>query len=237
MEPVKFKFRVSGRYACFTRKELIAERVTYDVPTPSALRGILTAVYWKPGFDYVIDGIQVLNPVKHMNVMRNEVKSKIPSAAVRSTMKGKAKPLGINVEQDRTQRSALCLRDVDYVVEAHIVLGEPPEHGEERHMGPVERYMKHYSIVTRRLSCGQHFKQPYLGCREFPADVSLVCDDDVLPAPDPSLMGEFDLGYMLYDMETDWTGWEKCKEKASPLWYRPVMRDGYIDVEGTEVVR
>ena len=133
------------------------ERVSYDVMTPSAARGILEAIYWKPAIRWVIDRIHVLRPIRFENIRRNEVASKIPKNSIIAAMKDGSKPLSLFVESDRQQRAAMVLRDVGYVIEAHFeAVGDD---------GTNEG--KHLDIFNRRVQSGQCFNQPYFGCREF----------------------------------------------------------------------
>jgi len=163
-----------GAYACFTRPEMKVERVSYDVMTPSAARGILEAIYWKPEIQWKIDRIHVLKPIKFTNIRRNEV----GSVASRGT------PC-IVIEDARQQRAALVLQDVEYVIEAHFDV-----------TGGADGAAKHKEMFDRRAAKGQYFHHPYLGCREFPAHFAPV--DTIPPSP---LRGEKDLGWMLYDID------------------------------------
>ena len=154
------QMEVWGKYACFSRPEMKVERVSYDVMTPSAARGILEAVYWHPGLRWHIDRIHVINPIQFTNIRRNEVKSKISAQNVRSVMLGGNRPLYINTAEDIQQRAATVLRDVHYVIEAHFTMTERASAGDNPG--------KFQDIVKRRLSAGQCYHQPYFGCREFP---------------------------------------------------------------------
>ena len=158
------KLKVWGEFACFTRPEMKVERVSYDALTPSAARGILEAIYWKPAIHWVVDRIHVLNPVRFTNIRRNEVAGKIPAGTVKKAMKDGVTPLHLFVEDDRQQRAALILRDVAYVIEAHFEFA-----GSEDNNGG-----KHREMFVRRASKGQCFHRPYLGCREFPARFELL---------------------------------------------------------------
>src|SRR6266508_6480011 len=116
-----FRVRMSGPFALFTRPEMKVERVSYDIMTPSAARGILEAVLWKPGMRWVIERITVLRPIRHVAVKRNEVASKIPSDAAQWSRLNRV-DRQFFADDDRQQRSAMLLRDVDYVVDAVIEL-------------------------------------------------------------------------------------------------------------------
>ena len=206
------KLLVTGEYACFTRPEMKAERVSYDVMTPSAARGVLEAIHWKPALRWVIDAIHVLRPVRFDSVRRNEVEGKLGTTTISSAMK-KSTPLQLLVEDNRQQRATLLLRDVAYVIEAHFELTD--------RAGEGDNPGKHLDIFNRRARNGQCFHQPYLGCREFAAGFSLIEPDAPIPASE--LKGEQDLGWMLYDID--------FKDNFTPLFYRPTIRDGIIDVQ------
>ena len=206
------KLLVTGDYACFTRPEMKAERVSYDVMTPSAARGILEAIHWKPALRWVIDIIHVLRPVRFDSVRRNEVDSKIGINTISSAMKNTT-TLQLLVEDSRQQRAALLLRDVAYVIEAHFELTD--------RAGEGDNSGKHLDIFNRRARNGQCFQQPYLGCREFAAGFSLI--EPEAPIPASELKGEQDLGWMLYDIDFN--------DNLTPLFYRPTMRNGIIDVQ------
>ena len=157
-----FKIIVEGDYACFTRPELKVERVSYDVPTPGALEGMLKSIYWKPAIRYVIDKIIVFQEIDYANVRRNEVKDKVLLSAVKSQMKGKGGDPCVYTSESHSQRAAMVLKNVKYGVEFHFELtglkNDKEEDGEN----------KHYNIIKRRLEKGQYFRTPCLGCSEFP---------------------------------------------------------------------
>ncbi|MEA3245502.1 MAG: type I-C CRISPR-associated protein Cas5c [Gemmatimonadota bacterium] len=200
-----------GDFACFTRPEFKVERVSYDVITPSAARGILEAIYWKPEIRWAIDRLRVLNPIRFTSLRRNEVGTRISHRAAQAVMDSGSGFLGLYVDDRnvRQQRAAQILRDVAYVIEAHfqIVGGEPNE-------------AKHLDSFNRRARAGQCFTRPFLGCREFAADFALVEGD--APVPDASLTGERDLGLMLHDMDHG-TG-------RTPRFFHAMMSDGVIHV-------
>lgn len=205
------KLRVWGDYACFTRPEMKAERVSYDVITPSAARGILEAIHWKPAIRWIIDRIHVLNEIKFENIRRNEVGSKIPARNVQAAMKGDPVVLCQYAADDRQQRASLLLKDVAYGIEAHFELTEQA--------GESDTPEKHYNIFLRRARSGQCYHRPYLGCREFPAQFELV-EGEAFPRSFYS--GEKDLGWMLLDID--------FSDGMTPRFFRAVMRDGVIDV-------
>lgn len=204
------KLRVWGDYACFTRPEMKVERVSYDVMTPSAARGILEAIHWKPAIRWVVDCIHVLRPIKFDNVRRNEVSSKIPKPNPTSVMReGKRLCFVVDEGDNRQQRASTLLRDVEYVVEAHFEMTDKA--------GPGDNEGKHLDIFNRRAKRGQFFHQPCLGCREFPASFELMEGE----IPSSHYAGETrELGYMLLDI--DFT------DGMKPLFFRATMTDGVI---------
>lgn len=207
------KLMVWGDYACFTRPEMKVERVSYDVMTPSAARGILEAIHWKPAIRWVVNRITVLNPIRFESIRRNEVGHKIPATSVSRAMKAEStEGLSLFIEDDRQQRAATVLKDVAYIIEAHFDL--------TARAGPDDSEGKHLDMFNRRAQAGQCFHQPCLGVREFPASFTL--EDDNGPGPDPSLMGERDLGWMLHDID--------FQNEMTPRFFRAVMRDGVISV-------
>lgn len=207
------KLRVWGGYACFTRPEMKVERVSYDVITPSAARGILEAIHWKPAIRWVVDRIRVLKPIRFESIRRNEVGRKIPASNAAQAMRaGSIKNLRLYVEDDRQQRAATVLRDVAYVIEAHFV--------RTARAGLDDAEGKHLEMFNRRAAQGQCFHQPCLGTREFAAAFAL--QEGEAPAPDASLIGERDLGWMLHDIDFA-TG-------MTPRFFKAVMHDGVIDV-------
>lgn len=210
------KYRVEGDYACFTRPEMKVERVSYDVITPSAARGIIEAIYWKPAIAWVIDKIHVLKPIEFTNIRRNEVNFKTSVDEARRRLNGSADPfyLDASATDSRTQRSAMVLKNVDYVIEAHFNL--VPDQ-----IGPSDTVEKHYNIVLRRLRKGQYFQAPCLGTREFGARVTIVEEG---PLPVSAHTGMRDLGWMLYDIDYS----NPADIRAQ--FFKAEMRDGLIDL-------
>jgi CRISPR-associated protein Cas5d len=182
---------VSGEFACFTRPEMKVERVSYDVMTPSAARGILEAIYWKPAIRWIVEAIEVLKPIRFQSIRRNEVGHKAPAASIRKAMNsGDITDLSLIVEDDRQQRAATMLVDVAYVIRAHFELTAKA--------GADDNEGKHLNSFNRRARKGQCFHQPCLGTREFPAKFRLVEPGE----PPPSAIDETrDLGFMLYDID------------------------------------
>lgn len=203
--------RVWGDYACFTRPEMKAERVSYDVMTPSAARGILEAIHWKPAITWRIDRIHVMKPIRFDSIRRNEVANKISERNIMLAMKGGNIDLHQYTTEERQQRAALVLRDVEYIIEAHFDMTEKA--------GDGDNPGKHHEIFTRRARAGQCYMRPYLGCREFPAQFALL-EGEIPASP---LKGERDLGWMLWDID--------FAHDLQPIFFRPVMKDGVIDVK------
>lgn len=204
---------VWGDYALFTRPETKVERVSYDIITPSAARGILEAVYWHPGLKWVVDRIYVCSPIRFSNVRRNEVKAVINSRSVKTVMdKGKGS-LYLNTKNEIQQRAAMVLRDVRYVIEAHFEMTE--------NAAPSDNPGKFQDTIRRRIEKGQFYHQPYFGCREFPVNFKKCTE---IPKCPEELKGEKDLSWMLWDLDYS------DKENIYPLFFRAVLHDGVLEV-------
>lgn len=204
-----------GDRACFTRPEMKVERVSYDVITPSAARGILDAIHWKPAIRWSVDRIHVLKPIRFELIRRNEVGGKLSPASVVKAMKaGSTAGLVNHVEEDRQQRAATILRDVAYVIEAHFALTPKA--------GPDDSVGKHLDIFNRRARKGQCFQMPCMGVREFPAHFRLLAEGEALPETHESLLPERDLGWMLHDID--------FSKSVTPRFFRAQMAGGVIDV-------
>ena len=197
------KIRVWGDYALFTRPEMKVERVSYDVMTPSAARGILEAINWKPAISWIVDRIHVLRPIRFENIRRNELANRV--AVSNTDMKGE-KPICRYIEDDRQQRASMVLKDVEYMIEAHFDFNG----NEDKNPG------KHLAIFKRRVKKGQCFHRPYFGCREFPVQFEWCKEPSLTP-----FTGEQDLGFMLHDI--DFT------KDNTPQFFRAIMQDGIID--------
>ena len=189
------RLHVWGEQACFTRPEMKVERVSYDVMTPSAARGILEAIHWKPALLWVVDRIHVLKPIRFQSFRRNEIGAKISAATAERAMRaGTTAGLGLVVEEHRQQRAATLLVDVGYVIEAHFSL--TPRAGAE------DTPAKHIAMFNRRAAAGQCFHRPCLGTREFAADFALVPEGAPLPESGlPPDQRDRDLGWMLHDID------------------------------------
>jgi CRISPR-associated protein Cas5d len=224
-----FCLEVSGPFACFTRPEMKVERVSYDVITPSAARAVFDAILWKPAIFWQVRKIEVLAPIKWISIRRNEV-GKV--ASPRSN--------GIFIEDDRQQRAGLLLRDVKYRLHAEFVFIPPEKRskvlnpvpewladtGEVEELKkpdirPDETEAKYAAMFERRAKKGQHFHQPYLGCREFAADVRLV---NPVNEPAESVPETRDLGWMLYDMDY------ADPKDIKPMFFRAELKSGVMAV-------
>lgn len=209
------KLHIWGERALFTRPEMKVERMSYDIITPSAARGILEAIHWKPAIRWIVDEIQVLNPIRFESIRRNEVGGKLSATSVGKAIKaGRTDGLVSYVEEDRQQRATTLLRDVGYVISAHFEL--TGKAGAEDNVG------KHLDIFNRRARRGQCFQTPCLGTREFPASFALLEEGDAMPAHDTSLQGERDLGWMLHDIDFG--------NGMAPRFFRAQMTDGRVKV-------
>lgn len=214
---------VWGEYACFTRLEMKTERVSYDVMTPSAARGLLESVFWHPGLRYVIDRIHVCSPIRFTNIRRNEVKDTINARTVKAWI---AKPKGelyLAASESIQQRAAMVLRDVHYIIEAHFDMTDKA--------APGDNPGKFQDIMKRRLTRGQCYSMPYFGTREFPAKFELC--QEIPPCPD-ELLGERDLGWMLLDMDYS------DPANITPMFFHAKLVDGMMEIpsiHSTEVVK
>jgi CRISPR-associated protein Cas5d len=186
------------------------ERVSYDVMTPSAARGVLEAIFWKPQMRWIIERIDVLNPIRKASVRRNEVGLKASVDNLLSAMAGRSARLGIDIEDARQQRAAVILHDVDYLVHARIAL--------TGRAGPGDPVGKYVEMFRRRAASGQCFHRPYLGSREFAAEFALVENDPPAPIADTR-----DLGWMLYDIDFSTT-------KPLPLFFEARLVAGSLAV-------
>ena len=206
---------VWGNHACFSRPELKSERVSYDVMTPSAARGLVEAIYWHPGLKYYIDRIYVLSPIKFTNIRRNEVKSTLLASAALSAAKGGTPPV-MYTTQEIQQRAAMVLQDVHYVIDCHFELTDKA--------APGDNAGKFQDILRRRLAKGQCYHTPYFGCREFPASFREWQGQSV-----PSIELTQELGWMLHDM--DYSDPQDIKAQ----FFRARLEHGVLDCRNAEV--
>lgn len=217
IESHDFRLKVWGRNACFTRPEMKVERVSYDVMTPSAARGVLEAILWKPAIRWKVKQIDVLNPIKWESVRRNEV------GAVMSP-----RTSGLFIEDQRQQRAGLFLRDVAYTIHAYFEMTEKA--------GADDTVVKFTEMFLRRTEKGQCFHRPYLGCREFAADFEVFTNGKLLPEP---ISETRDLGWMLYDVyhdnSADKDSQHFCNDNCKPSFFRASLDNGSIRIEEKEV--
>lgn len=227
---------VRGDLACFTRPELHVERFSYDVMTPSAARGILEAIYWKPQIAWRIDHIHVLEPIRFTTIRRNEVAVRASERNARSAMNSGSGDIGILVEEHRQQRAATLLRDVAYVIEAHFdILDRRFEPGGPE-MSENDAAGKHLDMFNRRARGGQCFQQPYFGTREFPAHFSLV-EGPIPTSRLPDDQRNRDLGLMFHDFAyiPDPKGKavdsnQRRRLRPEARFFHAKLRDGVMDV-------
>ena len=234
-----FCLDVSGDFACFTRSEMKVERVSYDVITPSAARGIYSAIFWKPAILWRITKIEVLNPIRWTSVRRNEVSTVATPDSTGFFIDELKSDGGLKFRQ---QRAGLILRDVRYRLYAEFDF-IPPEHssrsvnpapewladGEETELyrqaeaKPDEKEAKYAAMFDRRATKGQYFMHPYLGCREFSCrEIRLVKRPD--EESSHPIAETRDLGFMLYDLDYS------DPNDIKPMFYRPKMENGVIRV-------
>jgi CRISPR-associated protein Cas5d len=200
-ESGQFRLKVWGENACFTRPEMKVERVSYDVMTPSAARSIMEAILWKPAIQWIIDKIDVLNPIQWESCRRNELGNVMSPRTP-----------GIYIEDYRQQRASLLLRDVAYTIHAHFRM--------TKRAGPSDSVTKFQEMFLRRADKGQCFNTPYLGCREFSASFELIPMGRELPSP---IKENRDLGWMLQDIDFS-------VDPPQPKFFRAQMLAGTIEV-------
>lgn len=205
---------VWGDYACFSRLEMKVERVSYDIMTPSAARGLLESIFWHPGLRWHIDRIHVCAPIRFTNVRRNEVKAVASARTARTVMERGKGELYLVTSENIQQRASLLLQDVHYVIEAHFDMTD--------RAAPSDNPGKFQDIMKRRIQKGQFYSQPYFGCREFPAHFKSC--EEVPPCPDELAGKTIDLGYMLWDMDYS------NPENITPLFFRAALKNGVLEV-------
>lgn len=209
----RYCLELAGDFACFTRPEMKVERVSYDVMTPSAARACFEAILWKPAIRWHIRKIEVLKPIRWINLRRNEVASVVSTRNVETVMRNGTGILGLNIEDDRQQRAGLFLRDVAYRVHADLEFFTDRDPGAHAN--------KYYEMFERRASRGQCVNQPYLGCREFAAYFRLVTD----PATEPAPIDETrELGFMLHDLDFTQAA------DPQPRFFRARLENGAVSV-------
>lgn len=216
----RYCLEISGEFACFTRPEMKVERVSYDVITPSAARAVFEAILWKPAIRWHVRRIEVLKPIRFINLRRNELASVVSTRNVQQAMAAGEGDLAIYIEDDRQQRAGLLLRDVAYRVHADMEV-----RADRQDPMPSQKY---HAMFERRAEHGQCVNQPYLGCREFAARVRMVTE----PTKELAPIGDTrDLGWMLHDLDfanpTD----------PQPVFFRAQMNAGAIEVGTGGVAR
>lgn len=217
---------VWGDYACFTRPEMKVERVSYNVITPSAARGIFEAIFWKPAISWHITRIEVLNPIKWGSIRRNEVGSITTLPTKKQMDDSYDEAMGLAIEDTRQQRATLLLKDVRYRLHAHFEF-IPPEIRDDKIHSTDETPAKYAAMFERRASKGQCFHRPYLGCREFACHFSLVdgpSSEDRFPIAENA-----DLGWMLYDMDFS------DLNNIQPQFFYATMEQGVINTDTRSV--
>lgn len=217
---MNFCIEVSGEFACFTRPEMKVERVSYDVITPSAARAVFEAILWKPEVRWRIRKIEVLRPIRWINLRRNEVGTKASVRNADQVMQQGAGALGIYVEDERQQRAGLFLRDVAYRLYADLAPAS-----QEAGANPA----KYRDMFQRRAEKGQCVNQPYLGCREFAAAFRLVTEPT---GEAPPIEETRDLGFMLHDLDF------ADRQNPAPRFFRASIDRGVVqvpDLHGAEV--
>ena len=210
------KLEVWGDFACFSRPEMKVERVSYDVMTPSAARGLIEAIYWHPGMRYVIDRIRVCAPIRFTNIRRNEVKDVVSARNIKQLMEHGGETY-IATSESIQQRAAMVLRDVRYVIEAHFEMTDKAS--------PSDNSGKFQDILTRRIENGRFYHQPCFGVREFPAHFA---NCDVTPKCPEELRGTKDLGWMLLDLDYS------DPHDIKPKFFRAELKDGVLTVPHME---
>ena len=235
MSNTHIHLKVSGDYALFSRPEMKVERVSYDVMTPSAARGILEAIYWKPQIRWIIDEIHVLNPIRFTNIRRNEVSSKIAvkgGTGVNAAMANPEIRPTMDVAENRQQRASLLLKDAAYLIKARVHLFDTRHDRNGPEVPANEAAGKHLEMFKRRALKGQAFQQPYFGCREFPVRFELIENGADLPKPHPDFVtGQAkDLGFILHDIEFEQDRATKKVKTTTPYFFRAAMTDGVIHV-------
>ena len=213
-----FCLEVAGPYACFTRPEMKVERVSYDVMTPSAARAVFESILWKPAIRWRVQRIEVLKPIRWINLRRNEVSAVVSTRNVQQAMAAGSGTLGLYIEDERQQRAGYFLRDVAYRIHADLALSP----------GCTDPLAKYTEMFTRRARKGQCVNQPYLGCREFAADFRLVTADT---PPAPAIDDTRELGWMLHDLDFS------NPADPQPRFFNAKMERGVVQVPSFEETR
>lgn len=213
---MSFCLEIKADYALFTRPEYKVERVSYDIPTPSALRAVFDAILWKPAIKWQIDKIEVLAPIKWLSFRRNEVSGLVPVNKISAARRGE--DISKYIENNRQQRAGMMLKDVRYRVHAHFVM--------TRQAGDRDSPEKFVEMFKRRARKGQCIYQPYLGTRECSCAFRLIENPEEEAVKDPPIALTKDLGYMLYDMHYSNEG----RVADGPMFFRAKLENGVLNV-------
>lgn len=208
------RLKVWGNYAAFNRPELKVERFTYDIMTPSAARNILQSIYWHPCFDYIIDKIYIMKPIQKMSIKRNELKNKIDYKDIKESALKTNQPTYLPIRQ--TQRNAVVLKDVEYIIEAHFI---------QKGNDPVFDNDKIYALFCKRAKSGKCFKMPFLGNREYSCFFEFIDNNEIITPENINL----DLGIMLYDIEFN-------NGTMKPYFFNSKVNNGILDLTKVEVL-
>lgn len=215
MNSPTYTIRAKGPLAIFTRPEFKSERFSYPCITPSAARGLVEAVLWKPAILWHIEKIHILTPIKWTSFRRNEVGSKASAPSKSIIANGGAAPT-LHADRDRVMRNTVALQDVEYAIEFHFTM--TPRAGGD------DNITKFHEMFTRRISKGQHFHQPYFGCRECIASLELI---EKAPSP---ITDDKDLGIMLWDIDYKDS---KKGDRSTPVFFHAQMKNGTVTIPET----
>lgn len=212
MKSPTYTIRAKGPLAIFTRPEFKSERFSYPCITPSACRGLIESILWKPAILWKVEKIHILNEINWTSFRRNEVGSKA-SEPSKTTVKSGGKTNHIIADQDRVMRNTVALKDVSYVIEAHFIMTNKA--------GKGDNITKFHEMFTRRMRKGQHFQQPYFGCRECPAEIELL---DQVPTPIDLTK---DLGIMLWDIDYENL---VTDDRYNPIFFQANLEAGSLEI-------
>lgn len=215
MKSPTYIIHAKGPLAIFTRPEFKSERFSYPCITPSAARGLVEAVLWKPAIAWHIEKIHILSPIKWTSFRRNEVSGKA-TAPSKSIIENGGPAPSLHADRDRAMRNTVALKEVEYAIELHFTMTP--------RAGTGDSIMKFHEMFTRRLTKGQTFQQPYFGCRECIANLELI---EKLPE---TIDETKDLGIMLWDIE--YNGTEK-EDRSTPIFFHALLDHGTVTIPAT----
>lgn len=234
LRPRQYLLKVWGPYACFTRPEFKTNRVSYDILTPSAARGIVTSIYWHPGIEYVIDRIWITKPIQYCNITKNEYKNLGSMKKAKNQFEAlESDPQPFYYETRQTlaslPRSNMILKDVCYYVEFHMERNENAPWKTDSVQTEQEFFGKHQGILERRMRNGSYYRRPYFGLKEYPAEFELV---QQIPEPIPEFQGIRSFGYLLGDMDyTEYNHPKRTKPVSpKPLFFLSEVVDGCMTI-------